>query len=94
MSISDPEEIFVSAREADEKTNGKRAVDSIQIQISDTLLIKQAYENSRSDLFKGIGFNISINDAEVLLEKLGEKLGEKLEYIKKLESQGQISLKR
>ncbi|MFV8382795.1 hypothetical protein ACNO5E_01710 [Vibrio parahaemolyticus] len=86
MSISEFEGISVSAREAEEKTNGKRTIDRIEIEISDSLPIKQEYENSRSDLFRGISFSLSINDAEILLEKLG--------YIKKLESQGHISIKR
>ncbi|MBU3071718.1 hypothetical protein KOI40_17970 [Aestuariicella sp. G3-2] len=90
MSISEFEGISVSAREAEKKTNGKRTIDRIEIEISDSLPIKQEYENSRSDFFRGISFSLSINDAEILLEKLGEKLG----YIKKLESQGHISIKR
>lgn len=89
MSLFDASEISVTAKEGQREGN-KRVIDRVELEIADSVPTQQFDGTGRSDWFCGVCHSLTITQAE----SLHEKLGKQLEYLKELEAQERIVLKR
>ena len=90
MSITGAEQISVMINDSPESMEGKRIVDSIDIEIDCTIETKMFSGSERSDWFKGVSHKLTIEEAE----SLHVKLGRCLDHLHKLENDGIICLLR
>jgi hypothetical protein len=90
MSITGAEIISVMANESSVRIEGKRIVDSIDIEIECTIETKVFSGTERSDWFRGVLHKLTVKEAEILHAKLGRCL----DHLRKLEEDGLICLSR
>lgn len=87
MGFCTSPDISISLHETSEKENGKRCIDGFKLEISNS--IPRHIEDGRSDYFEGVGYKLTLEQAEELHKQLGKGLA----FIKPLISNGQVNVK-
>lgn len=90
MSLFEPEELSAFAKESSGRIEGKRVYDTIEVEFGSSIVTQQWTGVERSDGFKGTSHSLTIPQAEILLNQLHKQLS----FLKDLEANGNVLLKR
>lgn len=90
MSFVQSDDIEIRPEESKNRFEGKRVVETLRLELSNNLSREEIRSRSRSDWFEGTSFALTIDQAE----RLHEELGKALDFLRGLESQGAVLLRR